>query len=417
MTASIDGRIERALAVREHVLAKYSTARICGALAAAAAHWSGPDSPERRTAADRLAPVLRLDAGMIDVGLRKTFGVLHERSLDEWITREVPDPEALEPDASSRMVGPPIVFHGLAGNIPGLAIPAIAASLLARTVCVVRNSRRQPYVTEAFVETLADHDQLLADMIVLAEWNPEDLETERRILGRASRIEWYGSDRTVSAVAARHLGTPVVKHGTRVSIGLVPMRAAISRSIARAFVEDAVLYDGKGCLSPHWILVEGSRERAAAMGELMATELTAVERQWPRQRQNVETETLRRAFIDSGELGQMRGTERLLRGKDDAWCVRIRLDGPIGVGPGLRCLSVLCCENPTATAALLAKTLVPLAGAALAFTGDRVEDRSYYDMLVEFGATLICPPGKLQEPPIWWRQDGRPRLGDLLGRG
>ena len=57
---------------------------------------------------------------------------------------------------------------------------------------------------------------------------------------------------------------------------------------------------------------------------------------------------------------------------------------------------------------------MPLAAVGLAFTGDRVEDRSYHDMLAELGATWICPPGRMQEPPIWWRQDGRPRLRELL---
>ena len=414
MTPSVDTLLERALEARRRVVRDYSTARICGALAAAAAHWSSADSPERRALSVRLAPRIRLDAGMIDVGLRKIFGAVHELSLDEWIRREVCNTDRLEPRAEGRLVGPPVVFHGLAGNVPGLAIPGIAACLLARSVCLIRDSRRQPLLTSAFVDTLADHDPLLARMVVIAEWDATDLETERRILGRAARIEWYGTDATVKAVAARHLGKPVVTHGTRVSIGLVPMAAPVDAAVARCFAEDAAMYDGKGCLSPHWIIVEGGRERADRMAELIGVELAAIEKRWPRRKQDIDDESLRRAFIDSGELGHIRGSERILRGKHDAWCIRVRHEDPITLGPGLRCLSVRCCKNPTATATLLARSLVPLAAVGLAFTGDRVEDRSYHDMLAELGATWICPPGRMQEPPIWWRQDGRPRLRELL---
>jgi hypothetical protein len=34
--------------------------------------------------------------------------------------------------------------------------------------------------------------------------------------------------------------------------------------------------------------------------------------------------------------------------------------------------------------------------------------------LARWGVTRICPPGEMQNPPITWRHDGRPALGDLV---
>ena len=34
--------------------------------------------------------------------------------------------------------------------------------------------------------------------------------------------------------------------------------------------------------------------------------------------------------------------------------------------------------------------------------------------LARWGATRICPIGKMQTPPLTWRHDGRPPLGDLV---
>ena len=34
--------------------------------------------------------------------------------------------------------------------------------------------------------------------------------------------------------------------------------------------------------------------------------------------------------------------------------------------------------------------------------------------LARWGASRICPLGKMQSPPLTWRHDGRPSLGDLV---
>jgi len=34
--------------------------------------------------------------------------------------------------------------------------------------------------------------------------------------------------------------------------------------------------------------------------------------------------------------------------------------------------------------------------------------------LARWGATRICPLGQMQNPPLTWRHDGRPPLGDLI---
>jgi hypothetical protein len=34
--------------------------------------------------------------------------------------------------------------------------------------------------------------------------------------------------------------------------------------------------------------------------------------------------------------------------------------------------------------------------------------------LARWGVTRICPLGQMQNPPLTWRHDGRPALGDLV---
>ena len=34
--------------------------------------------------------------------------------------------------------------------------------------------------------------------------------------------------------------------------------------------------------------------------------------------------------------------------------------------------------------------------------------------LARWGVTRVCPVGQMQNPPLTWRHDGRPALGDLV---
>jgi len=34
--------------------------------------------------------------------------------------------------------------------------------------------------------------------------------------------------------------------------------------------------------------------------------------------------------------------------------------------------------------------------------------------LARWGVTRVCPLGQMQSPPLTWRHDGRPALGELL---
>ena len=34
--------------------------------------------------------------------------------------------------------------------------------------------------------------------------------------------------------------------------------------------------------------------------------------------------------------------------------------------------------------------------------------------LAEWGVPRVCPLGRMQDPPLTWRHDGRPALGDLV---
>jgi len=48
----------------------------------------------------------------------------------------------------------------------------------------------------------------------------------------------------------------------------------------------------------------------------------------------------------------------------------------------------------------------------LAVAGDQAAETTR--QLARWGVLRICPLGQMQNPPLTWRHDGRPALGDLV---
>ena len=434
MTAAVDldrlgRRLARALAARLRVLERTTNAEIVGVFAALGRNWCDPTYAPRRELLEALAPRLSIDPGMLARGLDHTFGALSQEALDALLA-EAGVPAAMEspverprhtPHDTARLLGPPVVTYLLAGNVPGLAIFPIVASLLARSVCVVRESSRQPLLTEAFVATLGECSSELAGMVVAGGWPATDAGLTRALSDASTRVEIYGSDDTVrqisrayrSADAAAHTDIAVVERGTRTSAAVVVGDVDLD-VVAEALAEDVVLYDGKGCLTPHQIVVEGETRRARRLAEHLAGALARFEARWPRQARDLASETDRRAFLAGAEAsGLAHDDELLLRGDNDAWAIHLTPRGRIRVGPGLRCVEIVPAPSRQDVLSLLEKAEAPLAAIAVARSGSSDRDR-LVARLRQIGATLVCEPGRMQAPPLTWQQDGRRRLGDLL---
>jgi len=408
--------LRKAESARARVIADLDDACVIAALAAAAAEWMGPDSELRRRIARELAAVTRLHADLVSTGLEFAFAAVTEDSLRELVRRE---------RVSANRQGPAAVFYALAGNVPAQAVPPIIACLLARSVALIRDSERQPLVTEAFRESIARARPELAEMIVPVAWssaNPtkEAREIESLVVGAARRIELFGSDSTVSWLSTRYAAltpTETARHTTRLSAGIVTADADLDAA-AEAFALDVVMYEGRGCLTPHVLLVEGAKSRADDFGARLAPSLRRLQDRWPRARGTLEEESSRRAWIDRSEIAHLSrdADGALLLGEAAEWCVSIEADEQLTLGPGLRCVTLRAAGDRDQTFRALARASTPLAAIGVA-SGDPRAIADLKATLPPIGVTLVCPAGRMQAPPIHWEQDGRRRLGDLLEQG
>ncbi len=418
--ADLEAALWAAAQARARVLESLCTEEILEIVAAAAEAWLKPHYAPRQRVLQSLTSRLRMPRPMLEKGLDYCFSALDKRSIATLVVEEAEDPAALDAPQKTadgsyrRLAGPPMVLHTLAGNVPGLGVPPIVCCLLARTMCVVLDSARQPLLTAAFAATLAEYSRDLGAMVVRATWRHDDSTMERFAFSQASRVELSGDDATIAAIAARHSHGDIVGRGTSLSLGLVPRESDTDRW-AQGFAEDLAMFEGLGCLSPHLILVEGSFARARRMAHALSLSLQRLEKLWPRSPRSFEAERERRAFIGGAEVSVACDPERLLlRGRDDSWLIHVNPEAPIEPGPGLRCLTVVPVPDRNQIVAALREATVPLAAVGLAMDKDNSAFPALRNALQRAGATLICPPGRMQAPPLYWRQDGRPRLAALL---
>lgn len=414
---AIEDGIRAGLQARARVLDEYSTSEIIELLSAAARAWCAPHYARRKSVARELSQVALLDSRMLEDAMDSIFGAISEEGLKSWINAEVVSPEnlgVLDADSRERLCGPKVIFHALAGNVPGLAIPQICAAILSRSVCVLRESRRQPLLTRAFLDTLAELSPELESMIVQAAWAPGDTLTEKFVVDWADHIEVTGSDQVIRAISSRHQRRNIVAHGTRLSVAVVPSDAQPSLW-AEGLARDIVLYDGMGCLSPQLILLEGDTNAAEQLIQPLGIALERLSVLWPRQPRSVAEENYRRAFLADAEVALAHDPScGLVLGRDDAWAIRIDPKARWVPGAGLRTVTIVPVQDLDLCLDLIHESETPLAGVSLAADADSEFFKAFEFESKEAGASLVCKVGDLQRPPITWQPDGAERLGGLV---
>jgi hypothetical protein len=188
-----------------------------------------------------------------------------------------------------------------------------------------------------------------------------------------------------------------------------------ARKVVERAAADVAAWNQLGCLSPHVIYVESggkiSPEQFAAM---LGEELARREEAEPRGELPVETAAVissRRSFY---EVRAAHSEEtRLWRSKDStAWTVVYESDARFQMSCLNRFIYIKSVAdlNEALTAADGFRDKVSTVG--LAATEDKAQ--ALATQLARWGATRVCPLGRMQDPPLMWRHDGRLALGDLV---
>lgn len=411
---------------REQYLAGRPTSGIVGVLSATAQSWLDPQSPFRRLALERGIEETGFSGTTLARGLDAFFGQFTDENLNALLVQDLGHGERLDRFTSDRHTptpalarGPELLVHIAAGNIPSPALFSMVLGFLARSAQFVKCARGTSWLPRLFAHSLYEVEPKLAACLEIAEW-PGGTETlEAPLFAEADCVTATGSDETLAAIRCRL--PPRVRflgHGHRVSFGYIAPEALarheLKKTVQKA-AQDVAAWNQLGCLSPHVFYVEhGGAVTPEKFAEALAEELTALEAVEPRGKISIEESAhiaAKRGFYEV-RAALADGTRLWASAGSTAWTVVYESDPRFQLSCLNRFIYVKPAANLTETLRQAENVHGHVSTVGLAATGDGAQKMAR--QLAGWGVTRLCPLGQMQNPPLTWRHDGRPTLGDLV---
>ncbi len=414
---------------REVYLAGRSTAGLVRLLSETAESWLQPDYPFRQFALKDGPKATGFSEATLAAGLDAFFKQLTGENFQALLVQDLGHAERLDsPSATAAeqkiqraamACGPEFIAHITGGRIPNPVFASIALGVLVRSAQFVKCATGASFLPRLFAHSLYDADPKLGACLEIAEWRGGGAHLETPLFEEADCVTATGSDETLAEIRrrvpsrARFLG-----YGHRVSFGYVTHEALSgfsAKKIVTRAATDIVAWNQLGCLSPHVIYVEnGGGVSAEQFAEILAAELARREQTEPRGELPAESAAViasKRAFYQI-RAAHSPETRHWCSENSTAWTVIFEADPRFQLSCLNRFIYVKGVTSLTQALQNADAIRRKVSTVGLAATEERSQE--LVAQLGRWGVTRVCPLGQMQNPPLTWRHDGRPALGDLV---
>ncbi len=405
---------------REKHLLPRKTDEIIKILCEIGAEWLSPGNKFRK---------LTLEFGSAETGFSKP---VLEKGLDDFFRRFTPENfnALLEQElgharrldefvAGAAARGPEFLVHIAAGNLPNPTLMSLTLGLLTRSAQFVKCASGASLLPRLFAHSIRELDPKLGACLEIAEWRGGNHELENELFAHADCLTATGNDETLATIRAR-LPAKVrfLGYGQRVSFGFVTREVLREEEIQKVIfsaADDVIAWDQNGCLSPHVIYVE---ERGAVesdeFAKRLAVELAKRETTESRGKISVEESAAiasRRAIYET--IAAHRADAKIWSSQGStAWTVVFEHDVKFRFSPLNRFIFVKPVPDLNAVLQGVDEIHGKVSTVGIAASPEKMKDVATH--FARWGVTRICPLGWMQNPPLTWRHDGRPALGDLI---
>jgi hypothetical protein len=414
---------------REKYLLARSTQSRVEILCGVAENWLRAEYPFRKLALENGPAATGFSRGTLANGLDNFFKQFTPENFNALLLQELGHARRLDEivasgaeEKSSRGAmarGPELLAHIAAGNIPSPTLMSIALGVLTRSAQFVKCASGASFLPRLFAHSLYDAEPKLGACLEIAEWRGGRSDIEKALFEAADCVTATGSDEAVAAI--RHhvpARTRFVGYGQRLSFGYVASEALSSFMAGKTAVRaatDVVAWNQLGCLSPHVIYVEhGGGVAAEQFAEMLAAELARREETEPRGEVAAETAATiasRRAFYEV-RAAHSPDTRFWRSENSTAWTVVYEADARFQ----LSCLNRFIYVKGATDLKTALESADAVRGkvSTVGLAAGEEKAGTMAGELAAWGATRVCPLGQMQNPPLTWRHDGRPALGDLV---
>ena len=337
-----------------------------------------PNSPERR----ELDPDLLQATGLSPAGLYRGLRTIGAGMAGEPAAAALRGAPKQQQDGFSLVVLP--------ANPPGLMLQSLLPALAARAPVLFKSSRAEPFFAAAFLSALGNRLPALRDAYAAAAWTGGDAEIEDALRASARLVVAYGSEPTMTALAAADTRR-LVTFGPKLSLGWVGPGADLTQA-AHGMALDTATFDQRGCLSVEAVLVEepAANPFAHALADALAGLATELP---PGRARHAERAGVRLAREDADLRGLVSFGEEL-----DTSTVIVENDARISPSPGLRTVRI----HSVSELPPLDDWNGRLQGIAIAGHMPATVRRAFE----KAGVSRFAPAGRLQTTEASWRNGG-----------
>lgn len=383
-----------------------------------------------RQALERLLPqATGFDAEMVRLNLHAYLQTFRGLQLQRFVAEDFANPKVLDEfqprtqGGWSKALGPELMVHVWAGNVPALPLWSLVSGLLVKAGSLGKVSRAEPVFASLFARLLAEVEPRWRDCFAVVWW-PSGASNERTAFALADVVLAYGGNDALQAMQANiPVTTRFLPHGHKLSFGMVSA-AALSvhkaPGVARQAALDVARYDQQGCYSPHVFYVQrGAPVSPADFAHHLAAELTGLQHQLPRRVLSLEESAHVGAWRDSHALAALQETDPsppahtvLGHGSGLSTVVFSERPMPLTAGPLNRNVWVLAVDTLDEVMPLISAQRHFLQTAGLAAAPEELLHLG--QCLGDAGVTRICALGAMTSPEAGWHHDGRFNLLDLV---
>jgi len=417
---------------RERYLAGQETGKLIVILADWAREWLEPGHVFRELALARGPAATGFSHETLAAGLDRFFRRITVENLEALLAQDLGSARRLDafaPDgdgargtagAMAAMArGPELIAHVTGGVLPDPVFMSMILGLLTRSAQFVKCPSGRALLPRLFAHSLYAVRPKFGACLEVAEWKGGTMPLEKALFLEADCVTATGNDETLRTVrnqarpGARFLG-----YGHRISFACVARESMTRRgadAAAAQLARDMAAWDQLGCLSPQVAYVErGGNLEPEAFAARLAEELAKREQAEPRGPVPAAVAAAiaaRRLFYEV--RGANDGSAKVWSSPNStAWTVVCEADATFQPSCLHRFMQVK--EVGDLREILVAADRARPHLSTIGLSAPPARARELAAEWARWGALRVCPLGEMQNPPLTWRHDGRPSLGDLV---
>jgi len=414
---------------RECYLAGRSTQSLINVLSELAESWLEPENPFRQLALQEGPAATGFSSSTLAKGLDAFFQQLTPTHFQALLEQDLGHVQRLDQMSSpaveqrnnraALVTAPELIVHVAAGNLPVPVLMSMVLGILVRSAQFVKCASGTAWLPRLFAHSLYAAQPKLGACLELAEWQGGNVDLEAALFDEAGCVTATGSDETLADLRRRiPQQTRFLGYGHRASFGFVDnevLAGLHSRKVIERAAADVAAWNQLGCLSPHVIYVQaGGAMTPEQFAELLAESLEQRDQIEPRGELPAATASViasRRSLYEVRAAHSPDTRHWCSRGST-AWTVVYEADPRFQLSCLHRFIYVKSVRNLKEALQSADSLRGKVSTVGLAAPDHRAQELA--TELARWGVPRVCPLGQMQAPPLTWRHDGRPALGDLV---